>query len=233
MYALVELHTDNYQPLADLTWDQNKLVYANRHGYKAFCKTDNFKEGSGVGYQKIWYLKELMETNPDIEWFWWTGTDTLITNFATRIEDRILSNHHAIFCVDVNGINADSFLIRNTPEGRGFIDDILAMEPEAVNFWDVEQYAITKLLGFPKTGDPSWPKNENVIVADKYKDVVKLLPQRVMNSFNYMLYHYTDHRDKLGFDGNWQLGDWLIHWPATTLEYRLELAKFYREYIIK
>jgi hypothetical protein len=232
-YALVELHSESYQPLADLTWNQNKLIYAEKHGYKVFCKTDNFREGSGIGYQKIWYLKELLKDNPDIEWFWWTGTDTLITNYSTRIQDRISNAYHFMICVDVNGINADSFFVRNTPEGCGFIDDILSLEEEASKHWDVEHYSITKLLGFPKTGDPSWPRGDDVKVADKYKNIVKLLPQRCMNSFNYLLYHYKDQRDKLNFDGNWQLGDWLIHWPATTLEYRLELVDFYKNYIVK
>ena len=60
------------------------------------------------------------------------------------------------------------------------------------------------------------------------------MPQRYMNSFNYMLYpQYTVTRDKLDFDGNWQLGDWLIHWPATPLDYRIQLANYYKEYIIK
>jgi hypothetical protein len=55
-----------------------------------------------------------------------------------------------------------------------------------------------------------------------------------MNSFNYMLYpQYTVPRDKLDFDGNWQLGDWLIHWPACDVNYRIQLYNFYKEYIIK
>ena len=106
MYALVELHDANYQPLADRTWIKNKLIYAELHGYKTFCRTDNFIPDVGIGYQKIYYIKELLETNPDVEWFWWTGTDTMITNFGTRIEDRIDNRYHFITTVDVNGINA-------------------------------------------------------------------------------------------------------------------------------
>ena len=233
MYALVELHTTNYQPLADATWIDNKLKYAELHGYNTFCRTDNFVPDVGVGYQKIYYIKELMETNPDIKWFWWTGTDTMITNFGTRIEDRIDNRYHAIFTVDVNGINADSFLIRNTPEGRKIIDSVLALEQESSKYWDVEQRAISTLLGFPGTSEAGWPFGDDLKITNEYADTVKLVPQRYMNSFNYSLYHYTDHRDKLGWDGNWQLGDWLIHWPATQLEYRLQLYQFYKEYIIK
>jgi hypothetical protein len=233
MYALVELHDDKYQQLADKTWHDNKLLYAEMHGYKVFCRTDNFVPGVGIGYQKIHFIKELMVTNPDVEWFWWTGTDTMITNFATRIEDRILSDYHFIVSVDVNGINADSFLVRNTTEGRAYIDHLLELEAECSKHWDAEQRAMAVSLGLPVTAEKRfW---DGIEICERWRDHVKLMPQRYMNSFNYQLYGntYTDHRDSLGWDGNWQLGDWLIHWPAIPLNYRLELANFYKEHIIK
>jgi hypothetical protein len=233
MYALVGLHDANYQPLADLTWTQNKLEYAELHGYKTFCRTDNFIPNVGIGYQKIYFIKELLETHPDIEWFWWTGTDAMITNFGTRIQDRIDTQYHFIVAVDINGINADSFLVRNTPEGRGYMQNLLDLEEECSKHWDVEQRAMSLALGIPPTAQP-W--TEDTEIDEKYVDVVKLVPQRYMNSFNYKLYGnaYPDHNnDRFGWDGNWQLGDWLIHWPATSLEQRIQLFNFYKEYIIK
>lgn len=233
MYALVELHNDKYQPLADLTWEQNKVKYAQLHGYQYFCRTDNFHEGSLIGYQKMWFLKDLLDAHPEVEWFWWTGTDTMITNFGTRIEDRIDNTKHFMVCVDVNGINADSFLIRNTPEGRKFLDAILAAEEECSKHWDGEQRAIAVVLGFPVTGQYVNTAVDKFQITNEWKDIVKVLPQRYMNSFNYYLYHYKDHRDSLGWDGNWQIGDWLIHWPAINLEGRIQLYDFYKDHIIR
>jgi len=235
MYALISLHDEKYQPLADLTWDQNKLCYAQQHGYSSYLKTNNFVgDISTIGYEKIHFTKQILNEHPEHEWIWWTGTDTMITNFSTRIEDRINNAYHFIVCVDINGINADSFLVRNTPQGRGFIDDIIAIQDVAMNNWDTEQWAISNLLGFPGTSLPGWPYGNDLKITNKYKDVVKIMPQRYMNSFNYLLYpQYKITRDKLDFDGNWQLGDWLIHWPATSLEDRIQLANFYKEYIIQ
>jgi len=232
MYGLITLHNEAYQPLADLTWTQNKVVYAEQHGYKAICKTDGFREGSGIGYQKIYFAKEVLESNLDLEWIWWTGTDTLITNFAVRIEDRVDNNYHFMICVDVNGINADSLLIRNSPEAIKFLDDVIAIEEESAKHWDCEQRAIARVMGVPVPPEP-WEIGPYVPVTDNASPIVKVLPQRFMNSFNYQLYHYTDQRDKLGIDGNWQKGDWLIHWPATGLEHRLHLASFYNQHIVK
>lgn len=233
MYALITLHDKNYQSLADLTWHNNKLVYAEKHGYAAHAMTDNVGNPNEVGYQKIHFAKKILEEHPEYEWIWWTGTDTMITNMFTRIEDRINNNYHFIVSVDVNGINADSFLVKNSPEGRGFIDDIISIQDKAIQNWDTEQWAMNHLLGFPGTGQPGWPFGDDLKITNHYKDIVKLMPQRYMNSFNYLLYHYQDHRDRLGWDGNWQLGDWLIHWPATSLEYRIQLANFYKEHVIK
>jgi hypothetical protein len=232
MHALVELHDSNYQPLADLTWEQNKVPYAEKHGYKTFCRIGGMKQGSTIGYQKIHFIRELMYDNPDIEWFWWTGTDAMIMNFNTRIEDKALDPYHYYVSADVNGINADSLLFRNTSEGRSFIEEVIRIEPEASKFWDSEQRAMATVMGLPPaTGDDKWPPGTRI--SDQWKDICKIMPQRYMNAFNYELYHYTDHRDRLGQDGNWQVGDWLIHWPATSLEHRIRLASFYKEHIIK
>jgi hypothetical protein len=233
MHALISLHNEQYQPLGDKTWTANKVEYAKHHGYAALCKTDNFKEGVGIGYQKIHFAKEVLETHPEYEWIWWTGTDTLITNFAVRLEDRVDNSYHFMISVDVNGLNADSFLVRNTPQGRGMIDSILALEEECSKHWDTEQRAMAMVMGVPVPGETPWPTSPYVHLKEGYDSVVKILPQRFMNSFNYQLYHYKDHRDKLGIDGNWQPGDWLIHWPATSLEQRLQLADFYQQHIFK
>ena len=236
MYALITHHDQGYKPLADLTWNANKVLYAEQHGYAYHARTENWTtvqpDGLMTGFEKIHLAKETLNEHPEYEWIWWTGTDTMIMNFSTRIEDRINNAYHFIVCVDVNGINADSFLVRNTPEGRGFLDDVLTMQDQVMGHWDTEQRAIANLLGFPGTGESGWPYGKDIQVCEKYRSVVKIMPQRYMNGFNYALYHYQVQRDKMDFDGNWQMGDWLIHWPATSLEYRLQLAEFYKEYII-
>ena len=232
MHALISLHAPNFQPLADLTWDQNKLLYAQRHGYSAFCKSDNLRPNSIIGYQKIHYVKEILEQNKDIDWVWCTGTDSMITNFATKIEDRIDNNYHFIVSTDVNGINADSFLVRNTPEGHGFINHLIELEEECSKHWDGEQRAIAVALGLPVTGDTSWKIHPEPALNERYQNIAKIMPQRFMNSFHYRLYHYTDLRDKLGVHGDWEQGDWLIHWPATPLDFRIQLFNHFKQFIL-
>ena len=90
MIALISLHDEKYKPLADLTWHQNKVPYSQLHGYKTFCSTELLDSSVSMGYQKIVLLRNLMKEHPEIEWFWWTGCDTLITNWTTKVEEKIL-----------------------------------------------------------------------------------------------------------------------------------------------
>ena len=239
MYALITVHDRGYKSLSDLTWNQNKLIYAAKHGYAANAKTDNFITTNSqmimTGFEKLHYVLDILNQHPEYEWVWCTGTDTMITNFSIKIEDRISNDYHWIIAVDVNGINADSLLIRNSYESKEFLKRILSIEHHFLKFWDVEQRCIATLLGIPGTTAPEWAfieKNMNLKIANEYQNIVKLVPQRYMNSFNYNLYHYVDQRDRLGFDGNWQFGDWLIHWPSTSLELRVQLANYYKQFIV-
>lgn len=234
---MITHHDKGYQPLADLTWHENKEEYASIHGYGMYARTEDFATANGQGlmsgFEKIYIARDVLSENPDLEWIWWTGTDTMITNFSTKIEDRVDNNYHFIVCADNNGINADSLLLRNSPECLAFLDKILSLEQEVSTHWDTEQRAIGRLLGFPGTGDPGWPTGRDLVIQNEYKNIVKLVPQRYMNSFNYKLYHYTDHRDKFLVNGNWSFGDWLIHWPGCSLEARIQLYNHYKDQIVR
>jgi galactosyl transferase GMA12/MNN10 family len=238
MYAIYSHHDSAYQELADITWYQNKLLYAEKHGYAAHVKTDNFRTATNdspmTGFEKIHMAKEILQEHPEYEWLWWTGTDSMITNMNIRIEDRIFNNYHFIVAVDINGINADSFLIRNSPEGHIVLDDILSKEQECHNNWDKEQLAMSLILGLPGTGRGYWPPHGPITVCEKYQSIAKILPQKYMNSYDYNLYReYEDHRDRLGVNGNWSYGDWLMHWPGTSLQMRVALAKHYSQYVVR
>jgi hypothetical protein len=238
MYAIFTHHDAKYQPLADLTWDQNKLLYAQKHGYATHVKTDNFQTAGSnsimSGFEKIYMARDLLRDHPEYKWIWWVGTDTMITNMEVRMEDRVMNQYHFIVAVDANGINADSFLVQNTPEGRAIIDDILSHEEECMKYWDTEQRAMCLTLGVPVTADPSWPAPGPVVINEKYTGIAKIVAQKYMNAYNYSIYReHVDHRDKSGVNGNWTYGDWLIHWPALSIPQRIELFHAYMPLVVR
>lgn len=229
MYGLVSIHTENYFPLSDITWDNNKVPYAEKHGYELFYTNDFY--GKTIGYTKIHLVNSILKENPHIEWLWWTGTDTVITNTEIKIEHKIHDDYHFIMSVDFNNINCDSFLVRNSPEGREIMQSMVDSEEEYSKHWDSEQRAFSVIFGLPTLYEP-WTCKPVPKLNEKYKDIVYIANQTYMNSYDYSVYH-NDHpqsrtkKDVLGFNGEWKKGDWLIHFPGTTFEQKLSIAKQY------
>jgi hypothetical protein len=218
MYAVVSLNDHAYQELADITWP-NKVEYCQRHGYAAHNKTQDFV-GVEVGYEKIFLLRDLMQEHPEYQWLWWTGCDTLITNYTIRIEDRIDDNYDFIVAQDFNHINVDSFLIKNSVWGRWFMQNIL----------DTKQ----RYTGWPR--DAWWYEQSAIIdMQPVFPNNIKLVPQRDMNSYEYQYFPDAQGRstDRAGNDGNWQPGDWLCHWPAREMSLRIERSRFLLEQVVK
>jgi hypothetical protein len=213
MYKIISYHDSSYQPLADITWDQNKIPYCALHGYQLA-----YEPLVGVGHpgqlQKVAMINKELE-NPELEWLWWTGCDLMITNFTIKIEDKIDNNYNMVIATDCNGFNADSILIRNNEESREYWKMISDVLPGLYWHWEGEQK----------------------IIKDTYpnhKKKIKVVPQRDINSYNYDTYggRYQPI-DHLGTDGTWHPGDWVIQWPGLDLDYRIKLAEYYTQQIVR
>ena len=197
--AVCQAWDSNYQSLADLTWTQNKKIYCDHWGYPYHVKTDGFKYV--VSYEKIKLMLDVMNEHPEYDWLYWAGTDTIITNFYIKLEEFIDEDYHIIMAKDVNDINADSFLLKNSKESREYFEYIWAQ---------VEKY-----------NDHYWWEQQAMIDSmDKYGHLFKIVPQKTFNSMLYKeLYWSTYHTtmDKTGHDGQWSPGDFLLHIPGATM----------------
>jgi len=216
MYAVASLNDEKYQPLADITWNQNKQQYCDRHGYEGINKTTGFKGGIPIGFEKIFFLSELMESRLDLEWVWWNGTDSMITNHTIKIEDKIIPEYDLIIATDCNEINNDSFLIKNSEWSRNYLKSIIAVMPQYERHYFYEQQAMI-----------------DSVFLEENEGKIKIVPQRYLNAYQNSLYPHQGIYDCLGNDGTWQHGDWLIHWPGTQLETRLQLANIYLAKVVK
>jgi hypothetical protein len=77
---------------------------------------------------------------------------------------------------------------------------------------------------------------EQQAMIDSYpdnKDKIKIVPQRYLNAYKNDLYPHQSKYDLLGNDGTWQNSDWLIHWPGTSLDLRLQLARHFMNEVVK
>jgi len=213
MYKIISYHDAAYKPLADITWDKNKIPYCEKYGYQC-----SFEPLVGVGHpgqiQKSEMINRELE-NPDLEWLWWTGCDLMITNLSIKIEDKIDNDYHMIIATDCNGFNADSILIRNTQEMRDYWAMVLSIVHTLSWHWEGEQKVIKDTYA-------------------TYKDIIKVVPQRYMNSYDYTVYNGAYQPiDFLNTNGQWIPGDWVIQWPGVGLGDRIRLANEINKHIIK
>jgi hypothetical protein len=194
--AVCQAWDENYQALADVTWHQNKKLYCEHWQYPYHVKNNNFKYV--VSYEKIKFMLDVMNNHPDYDWLYWAGTDTLITNFYIKLESFVDENYHIIIAKDINDINADSFLIKNSPESKAYLEHIWSL---------VEKY---------NTHD-WWEQQAMIDSMPQYEHLFKFVPQKTFNSFLYkQLYWNVYHSsiDKTGNDGQWAPGDFLLHVPG-------------------
>lgn len=213
MYAVASNHDDNYADLAAIT-DKSKQEYCNIHGYKFFVLTE-LKYSTIVGFNKIHFTLELLKKHPEIEWILFSECDAMITNLTIKIEDRIDNDYHFIIPVDRLNLNSGNFLVRNSEQGRAYLQMILDKESEYQNVEWAEQQVIIDTL-------------------EEYQDIIKIVPQKFMNSYEPQIYDYCDARfDILGNSGAWETGDWIVHWPGTYKPARLERAEFHTQHLIK
>lgn len=220
MIALACVYTEPFTELSRLTGDENKLLYCDRHDFswnnKFIASYDK------IGFEKIRLVKDILPFN---EWVWCTGTDSLITNFTNNLSELTNTDASFIITSDRNGINADSFLIKNDAVGRFIIDWSLENE----HWLASEQEGFARLFGQLEPTMLGWRHVEGGLAP-----TIKMVPQRAMNSYNYNLYPNPEESfDKLGTDGNWQEGDLLIHWPgfADNPELRVGWAREYMQRI--
>ena len=245
MFILVSVNDEKYKPLADLTVTKNRKPYCEKHGYTLYHLEDGAESIVGkpmragnppipddhvpIGWSKIYAVRKAMQKYPESEWIFSSETDCMITNMDIKLVDIVKEhadqNTHFLVPADCNGTNCGNMLIRNSEIGRAFVNTIIAGLPLYRHWYLFENQLIQDLLvgshleesGIKPGGTAMWAR------------AGKVLPQRVMNSYDYknspLLQKRSDYNDILGTDGQWQEGDFLIQWAGTDLEYRLKAAK--------
>ena len=208
-FAIVTAHNEQFQPLADITWNQNKKVYCEKYGYDALAMTTGFQHPvKYISFERSNYIADILESGK-YDWIHAVGCDTMITNFDIKLEDLVDDNFDFIISVDCYNINNDSFLAKASPNTINWLRN-------TVNLLDSYK-------------DAKWLDQSAMIdTIDMMGDRIKIVPQRTMNSYDYDLYPgivpHIYKKDLFGNDGQWQSGDFLIHWPAVPLDKRIELA---------
>lgn len=264
-FAVLTGHLPNYAELAKHTIYQNKAEYCQRHGYKLLVHTgirsryeDLHSHAWGFSWSRLEHMAELVASG-EYDWVWVVGCDTLITNMTTRLDSLTciadcpsVRKEPMPTCPDFPGttapnpvirwtptglhlrtgrkhliatgerataIQADSFMVRGSEEGYAYLMDIL------------DKYEMYK--------HHPWVENQAMIdLIEKHASMTLLLPQHMLNAYDYSCFYHIDNRYREGRDcygnrGQWQPGDFLIHWPGVSLQKRMQLLKQYTPFIIR
>jgi hypothetical protein len=194
------LFNEKYYELANITVP-NKMEYCEKHNYDFQYRAEKFFY-THIGFEKIHRVLELFEKeNFDI--LYWCGADTLITNFNKNIEDIIDTNFHFFLTKDYNDINGGVFLFNTSTKGLKY-------------FYHIKE----KMYEFASQNVYKFGEEQTAMIYThndpQFSDTIKILPQRSMNSYPYdkVYGHPNGYLDKLGFNGNWEKGDFIIHIPG-------------------
>jgi hypothetical protein len=163
-----------------------------------------------VTWDRLLVMRHILKYG-NYDWVYCCGTDTLHTNFRIKLEEFADENFHVIASSEwCSPFQADSFMIRKSTEGISYIEHILSLYGKYKNHVWVEQQAMIDTL-------------------PKFKEIIKLLPQRRMNSYDYTMFESKYPKEErvkrgvdiFGNDGRWRPGDFLIHWPSIPMPIRI------------
>ena len=214
MKILVYCPYSHLQELAALTIP-NKQEYCQINGYE-FQTHELGGEGINIdgqySYRRMGFVLEKLKTE-GWDWIWVSGLDVLITNMNIRLESIIDDNFgliHSCDALDPCMACMDSYLV--SPKAIPLLECVMSYRDNPIGRLQEQ----TTTLALIKEG--------------RFTGIHKLLPQRVMNSYQYQAPNNTPYVgspyvgenenwkngiDSMGFPGEWQLGDFVIHVGAT------------------
>jgi hypothetical protein len=225
-FVVTTFHTSDWDHFAEIT-DENKKKYCERHEYAFETKSGGpwktrIELGNGEwGFERGFRFIEMFEKYPECEWVLFSDCDAMITNITIPL-DRIVDNRfHVIVPADCNGTNCGNILIRNSEIGRAFCESMVAARPAYRDNFMAENQWIQEMA-----------------TATYWQKWVKIVPQRMMNSYDYALYPDLPPKDVLGVDAQWRPGDFILHIVGgsarykKTVEQRMDIAKQYLEKVV-
>lgn len=186
-----------YQGNYELLFDKvkaNRQEYCDKHGYDFIAVK---KDTNAKCLEKYFIIRDILH---NYDWVWWTDLDAIITNYSIKVEDRIDDNYSMVMSKDSNGLNDGSILVKNSSWSFGYIKWLEDNKDEVLTFLWQAQTMLTN----------NW---------EKWAEGIKIIPQDHLNSYFYQLYDLP-----VTLLGQWQPGDWFLHFPGLDLGQRLFLV---------
>lgn len=228
--------SEEYAPLAAIT-QPTKEVYAQKWGYDFHAF--HHIQYNRMGWERVDFWVRALDLIGSGGWIFFTGCDAMITNKNIPLENFVQSTRYTggidfIIAADGNGLQSDSFLLKNNFITRKFLEDVQKQEGRANNEQDAISVALSKMpdySSFAKSlgdlkqeGEP--PPSELIYKLEVHLNRssvdVGIMPQRSINAYPLDLYGGS-----LDMSHSWQPGDFVCHTPGIPLHIRLkEMPKY-------
>lgn len=215
-FCIATLSSKQYDAVCAVS-NPNKAEYAARWGYDF-----EFKRGehpySTVFFDRHRYFLRLLSSGR-WDWILCIGGDAIITNMTIPLSDHVMDGCGWIMARDALQINSDVFLARCCPESAAVFVKLLAEEELWMKSPTKDQDALESF------------------VNNGFEKIIKIVPQRTLQSYEYSLYHnlggnYAKGLDADGNDGQWQRGDFCLHVPAH-MERKAQILKDHLPLVVR
>lgn len=202
--ALIGVHDERYEHIGKYA-HINKRAYAEKHGYDYFLYNYRLDTGRAAYWDKVVALQRHLS---DYDWLFWLDSDALIMNDSIKLESIIDEDYDFITTRDcLRGMNSGQFLIKNTQWSRDFL-----------KLWYSPKYEHTQVA-------PGFDNGALIQIYQehpKVKEHIKIVPQRLLSS-------YLQCPGWFNIDGEYQPGDFVIHFAAVNHDLKEKYMKEYFE----
>lgn len=167
----------------------SKKIYCNQHGYDFHVCETQIDSSRPIPWSKIVLTKDMLKK---YKWVFFSDADSIIMNYAVKLESFIDNDYDLIICRDMHYINTGQYLIRNSSWSDNLLDAIYN-QTDVIHDSLWEQRGLERLL----------------IKEPELKNKIKVMPQRTFNSFWkewYDIYKFSFIEDSTYLDG-----DFIIH----------------------
>lgn len=209
---------EDYTELAAITVPQRN-DYCKRHDYQHIVYGGPYADPAlYYAVQRLYLLHDQMVERRDVDVFWVLNVQGLLTNLTKPViwslgcgpsagQANLYFEANKDFAVahDCHGLNAGSFLVRNSEWGRAWIKLVADQSVASRNTHAWHEQKILQDL------------TPNVF----FRDRIQIVPQRSINSYLYELYPPWNNETL----GDWRSGDLVLSLPGLTLKQRLEIVR--------
>ncbi len=224
--------SESYEPLRSITWP-TKVAYAERWGHSLAHETHeplnhepNYS-GGRFPWDRVDHWRKHLRSSPG--WLLFSACDVAITNQSIDITCLIDESCDFIVCSDGNGLNADSWLMRECDASFKFLEDVASFEGKAAHEQDAIVHVLSntpldqrhKIRTFQDQTRVGWfPTPELLTIAQEEWNRtllrVKIVPQRQLNAYDAETYGiWGEHW------WSWHPGDFCCHMVARSLDERI------------